>query len=117
MSPSFSISICHSPPTPSVARIWKISTPFSTAAIAFSPICLTIRLRMLRPGQPEERGEQLDDALEVELVGQLDAALGQRPEQPAHQALAEVVEDVVLELEDAALDAGDQVAEEARPEP
>ena len=70
---------------------------------------------MLRPGQAEERGEQLDDALEVELVGQLDAALGQRAEQPAHQALAQVVEDVVLELEDAALDAVDQVAEEARP--
>ena len=93
--------------------IWKISTPFSTAAIAFSPICLTIRLRMLRPGQAEDRGQQLDDALEVERLRQLDAALGERPEQPAHQALAEVVEDVVLELEDAALDAVDQVAQEA----
>src|SRR5262249_22693731 len=65
------------------------------------------------PGQPEDRREQLEDALEVEAVRQLDTALGERPEQPAQQALAEVVDDVVLELEDAAFHAGDQVAEEA----
>ena len=57
------------------------------------------------PRQPEQRREQLDDALQVELVGQLDSAFGQRAEQPTHQALAQMVEDVVLELEDAALHA------------
>ena len=65
------------------------------------------------PRQPEQRREQLDDALQVELVGQLDSAFGQRAEQPTHQALAQMVEDVVLEPHDAALDALDQVAEEA----
>jgi hypothetical protein len=47
---------------------------------------------------------------EVELVGQLDPGVGERAEQPAHQALAQVLEDVVLELEDAALDPRDEPA-------
>ena len=59
MSPSFSSSICHSPATPALERIWKISTPFSIAAIAFSPTCLTIRLRMLRHVSPNSEASSL----------------------------------------------------------
>ena len=70
---------------------------------------------MLAQVRPKIDASSLMMPLRSNVLGQLDAALGERPEQPAHQALAEVVEDVVLELEDAALDAGDQVAEEARP--
>ncbi len=39
--------------------IWKISTPFSIAAIAFSPICLTIRLRMFRHVSPNSEASSL----------------------------------------------------------
>ena len=112
MSPSFSISMCHSPATPWVRSNEKISTPFSMAAMAVLADLLDEPVADVRPGQAEERGEQLDDAHRVELVGQLDPGLGERAEEPAHQALAQVVEDVVLELEDAALHPGDQVAEE-----
>ena len=62
--------------------------------------------------RPKIEASSLMMPLRSNVVGQLDAALGERAEQPAHQALAQVVEDVVLELEDAALDAVDQVAEE-----
>ena len=64
------------------------------------------------PGQAEDRGEEPDDALGVERLGQLDPALGEGTEQPAHQSAPQVAEEVLLELEDAALDAGDQVAQE-----
>ena len=112
MSPSLSKSICHSPATPWVRSTEKISTPFSMAAMAVSPTCLTIRLRMFVQVSPNSEASSLMMPMQVELVGQLDPGLGERAEQPAHQALAQVVDDVVLELEDAALHPGDQVAEE-----
>ena len=112
MSPSFSRSICHSPATPWLASTEKICDALLDGGHRLLADLLDDPVADVRPGQAEQRGEQLDDALQVERVGQLDAGLGQRAEQPAHQALAEVVEDVVLELEDAALHAGDEVAEE-----
>ena len=60
MSPSFSTQ--HLPEAGDALRrlsFWKMSTPFSTAAIAFSPICMTIRLRMLAQVRPKIEASSL----------------------------------------------------------
>ena len=44
---------------PPLAIFWKMSTPVSIAAIAFSPICLTIRLRMLAQVRPKIEASSL----------------------------------------------------------
>ena len=41
-------------------------------------------------GQSEHLQHDADDALEVELLGQLQAGPGERAEEPVHQALLEV---------------------------
>ena len=113
-SPILSSINSHSPATPSVASSLKTSTACSIRGHVLAD-CLDQPGADVRPGQAEDRGQQLEDAREVERVGQLDAGLGERAEEPAHQALAQVGDDVVLEPHDAALDALDEVAEEARP--
>ena len=64
------------------------------------------------PRQPEDLQDEAEDALEVELRGQLDAGAGDGPEDPVEQALLEVLDDVVLEVGDPLHHRLDEVREE-----
>ncbi len=64
-------------------------------------------------GEAEHLHEQEYDALEVQAVGHLDAGLAQGAQQPSQEARLEMLADPLLEAQDAALDRGDKVGEEA----
>ena len=69
MSPIFSTSFSQRPATPCSLITWKISTPFSTAAIAFSPICMTRRLRMFAHVRPKIEASSFTTPLRSKVSG------------------------------------------------
>ena len=112
-SDSLSTRNFHRPPTPSVARVLKISTPFSTAPMAVSPIRLTILVRIFVQVRPRIDRTSLMMPLRSRLSGTSMPASESEPNRKLCRPFLRWSTMLRAEVQDAALHRVDEVAEEA----